>query len=173
MLVTGTGAVALFSVLFAKAVGADVVATTSQESKAVRVRALGASDTLNYKTQPNWGELGAELTGGFNRVVNAAGGSALDQSIAALAPGGEIAFMGLFDQVRTSPNLVSLMMKGAAIRGTSVGSALAYNDMVEFIDAHGIKPPIGRTFPLSDTKAAYQAAASGKLFGKVVIKVAA
>lgn len=56
------------------------------------------------------------------------------------------------------------MTKGAAIRGTAVGSALAYKDMVEFINAHGIKPIIARTFAL--------AAASGELFGKVVIDVA-
>lgn len=171
VLVTGTGSVSLFSVLFAKALGAHVVATTSDANKAEQVRALGASDTLNYKTQPNWGELAAGRVGGFNRVVNAAGGASMDQSIAALAPGGSIAFMGLFDHAEAPPNLIALMMKGGAIRGTAVGSARAYRDMVEFIDDRGIKPTIAATFGFADTKAAYQAAASGEPFGKVVINV--
>ena len=64
------------------------------------------------------------------------------------------------------------MAKGATIRGTAVGSALAYKGMVEFIAAHGIKPTIARTFALADAAAAYHAAASGELFGKVVIDVA-
>lgn len=172
VLVTGTGAVALFSLLLAKASGAEVVVTTSDAAKVDRLLALGASDTVNYRTTPAWGEVAAQRTGGFDRVVNAAGGSALDQSLAALAPGGEIAFMGLFDRAETPPDFVVLMMKGASIRGTSVGSALAHRDMVEFIDAHGIKPVIAETFALDDAKAAYRAAASGERFGKVVIDVA-
>ena len=47
VLVTGTGSVALFSLLFARAMGAEVVATTSDAGKAEKVRALGASDTIN------------------------------------------------------------------------------------------------------------------------------
>ena len=172
VLVTGTGAVALFALLFARAAGAEVVATTGTEVKAQRVLALGASDVINYRTEAAWGEIAATRSGAFDRVVNAAGGSSLDQSIAALAPGGEIAFMGLFDQATSAPDFVGLMMRGT-IRGTSVGSALAYRDMVEFINAHGIKPPIARRFALDGAQAAYRTAASGEAFGKIVIDVAA
>ncbi len=104
-------------------------------------------------------------------MVNAAGGDSLDQSIAALAFGGEVAFMGLFTQADTPPNLLFLMMKAASIRGTSVGGSAALADLVA-VDAGGIKPPIDRVFPFEEAKEAYQAAASPELFGKVVIKVA-
>ncbi|WP_327754553.1 NAD(P)-dependent alcohol dehydrogenase (plasmid) [Sphingobium sp. SJ10-10] len=172
VLVTGTGAVSLFALLFAKARGAAVVATTSQEEKGRQVLELGALDTVNYKQIPNWGEIAAERTGGFDRVVNAAGSAAIDQSIAAIAPGGDIALMGLYDHAATPPNFVGLMMKGGSIRGTAVGSAMAFADMAAFIDEHGIKPPIARIFEMAETKAAYQFAASGEPFGKVVIRVA-
>ncbi len=173
VLVTGTGAVSLFALLFARAKGADVVATTSQEDKAAQVRALGASDTVNYRMSANWGEVAAGRTGGFDRVVNSAGSAQIDQSIAAIAPGGEIALMGLYEHAAASPNFVFLMMKGGILRGTAVGSAMAHRDMVAFIDQYGIKPPIDRVFGMTDAKAAYQYAASGKPFGKVVIKVSA
>ncbi len=169
VLVTGAGAVALFALLFAKAAGADVVATTGKDEKVERLRALGASDVVNYRAEPRWGEVAGTRVGGFDRVVNAAGGRSLDQAIAALAPGGEVAFMGLFDQAETPPNLIGLMMKGATIRGTSVGGALAYRDMVEFIDTHGLKPPISQRFAFNDARAAYEAAASGDAFGKVIV----
>ena len=171
VLVTGTGSVALFALLFARAGGAVVVATTGSDDKIERVKAFGASAVVNYRAEPKWGEVAAR-SGPFDRVVNAAGGSSLDQSIAALAPGGEIAFMGLFDQAAEAPDFVGLMMRGGTIRGTSVGSALAYRDMVEFIDAHGLKPPIARRFALEEARDAYRAAASGKAFGKVVVKMA-
>lgn len=42
---------------FAKAAGAFVIATTSSDEKAARLKALGADVVLNYKTTPNWGEI--------------------------------------------------------------------------------------------------------------------
>lgn len=171
VLVVGTGAVSLFATLFAKAVGADIVATTSDDGKAEWARALGASDVINYQTFANWGEIAGERVGGFQRVVNAAGSGSLDQSVAALAPGGEIALMGLFEHAETAPNFIALMMKGALIRGTSVGSAMAFKDLVAFIDAHAIKPPIAATYAFADAKAAFEDAASTKPFGKVVVQV--
>ncbi len=172
VLATGTGAVALFSVLFATAVGAEAVVTTSRDGKSEQSRALGAIDVINYKTHSNWGSMAFERFGGFQRVVNAGGGSELDQAIAALAPGGEIAYMGLYTHASAPPNFIALMIKGATIRGISVGSAMAYRDMVDFIDTHEIKPPIAKTFAMSEAAAAYELAASGEPFGKVVIRVA-
>lgn len=171
VLATGTGAVALFSILFATALGAEAVVTTSRDGKSAQSRALGAIDVINYQEHPNWGYLASERFGGFQRVVNAGGGTELDQAIAALAPGGEVAYMGLYTYASAPPNLIALMMKGGTIRGTSVGSSMAHREMVDFIDAHGIKPPIAKVFAMSDVAAAYTFAASGEPFGKVVIRI--
>ncbi len=171
VLVLGTGGVSLFALLLAQAVGARVIGTSSQPDKLDRLRALGAIDAVNYRETPNWGEVVFARTGGVQRVVNSAGGSAMDQAIAAVGYGGEIAFMGLFDRATTSPPLLFLMMKGASIRGTAVGSAAAYRDLLHAIDAHGIKPPIDRVFSFAEAKEAYQAAVSPELFGKIVIKL--
>lgn len=172
VLVLGTGGVSLFALLLARAVGAEVIGTSSQSDKLDRVRALGAVDAVNYRDTPNWGEVVFERTGGVKRVVNSAGGSAMDQSIAAVGYGGEIAFMGLFDQAATPPPFLYLMMKGASVRGTAVGSAAAYADLIQAIDASGLKPPIDRVFPFEQAKEAFQAAVSPELFGKIVIKIA-
>ena len=172
VLVLGTGNVSLFATLFAKAHGALVVATTSDDAKMERMEALGASDVINYGQVENWGEIAAQRFGGFDHVINAAGSAALDQALAAAAPGGEIALMGLYAFAAEPPNLIPLMAKGLSIRGTTVGSASALRDMLEFIDAQGIKPIIARRFALADLHAAYQAAGAGAAFGKVVVNVA-
>ncbi len=172
VLVLGTGGVSLFALLFARAAGAEVIGTSSQDEKITKLRNLGASDAVNYKTTPSWGEVVFERTGGVNRVVNSAGGKSMDQSIAALANGGEVAFMGLFTQADAPPNFMALMMKSGSIRGTSVGGAAAYDDLIKAVDTTGIKPPIDRVFGFDDAKDAYRAAVSPKLFGKVVIEVA-
>ncbi|WP_419828016.1 zinc-binding dehydrogenase [Sphingomonas sp.] len=98
MLVTGTGSVALFALPERRT--SRSLPPPAMPAGAERVRALGASDTINYRAQADRGKIGAQRTGGFDRVMNAAGGSALDQSIMALAPGGEIAFMGLLTTPR-------------------------------------------------------------------------
>jgi NADPH:quinone reductase-like Zn-dependent oxidoreductase len=170
-LITGTGNVALFALLFAKAADAHVVVTSSSANKANRARRLGASNIVNYRNDAAWGESASTRAGPFDRVVNAAGTGALDQSIAALAPGGEITLIGLFDAARSVPDFLGLMTKGGTIRGTSVGSALAFADMAAFIDYYHLRPPIAKTFPMSEAKAAYELAGSGKAFGKVVIEV--
>ena len=172
VLVLGTGNVSLFATSFARAYGAQVVATTSDDAKVDRMKALGAAEIINYKQVENWGEVAAQRFGGFDHVINAAGSAVLDQALAAAAPGGEIAFMGLYAFAEKPPNLIPLMAKGLSLRGTTVGSALAFGDMLDFIDAHGIKPVIARRFALADLKAAYQAADAGASLGKIVVNVA-
>ena len=172
VLVTGTGGVALFAILLARAHGAEVVVTTGDDGKVDRIRATGASGVVNYRTEPNWGQVAAERFGGFDHIVNAAGTGALDQAIAAAAPGGEIALMGLYDHAERPPNLIPLMAKGLSIRGTAVGSAAALRDLLAFVDAHRIEPPIAQRFAFPEAKDAYRAADSGTAFGKIVISVA-
>ena len=115
------GGVSLFALLLGKALGAEVIVTTSREAKAARLREMGADD-VNYRETPNWGEEVFASTGGVDEAVNAAGGDAMEQSIMVVGPGGEIAVMGLFSAADAAPPLPVLMSKGASIRGTSVGS---------------------------------------------------
>ena len=112
-----------------------------------------------------------EKTGGVDKVINAVGGSATDQSVAAVGYGGEIASMGMFDLGGKPLDYISLMMKGASIRGTAVGSHSAHRDLVKFIEQHDIKPPIDKIFSFANAKQAYEAATSRDLFGKVVIEI--
>lgn len=167
----GTGGVSLFSLLFAKAVGAEVIGTSSQQEKLDKLKELGITNSVNYREEEKWGEVIFESYGGASKVINTVGGSAIDQSIAAVGFGGEIAFMGLFDYAEKAPNFVNLMMKGASIRGTAVGSTAAHLDLVDFINKHDFKPPIHNVFSFEKAVEAYKAATSNYLFGKIVIEI--
>ncbi len=172
VLTLGTGGVSIFALQLANAMGATVVATTSQQEKVDRLLELGASRVINYRTDENWGEIVLGETGGADKVVNAAGGDAMTQSIMAVAAGGEIAVMGLFSAGDVAPPLPILMAKGASIRGTSVGGSAALKALVDFIDAHDVKPIVQHTFNFDDVKTAYEAQAGAGVFGKIVIEVA-
>jgi NADPH:quinone reductase-like Zn-dependent oxidoreductase len=155
--------------LFARAAGAQVIATSSQDTKLKRWMDLGASDGINYRDTPDWGKAVFERTGGVNKVVDAVGTGTLSQSLAALAYGGEVALLGLMSFDDRPLDFMALMSKSAAVRGVAVGSAEMYDTMVQAIDTHQIKPPIDRRFRFEDAKAAYQAQSSSDLFGKIVI----
>ena len=172
VLVLGTGGVSMFALLLARARGATVIATTSRDEKTGRLEQLGADQVVNYVTTANWGEKVFARTGGVDHVVNAAGGGAMDQSLAAVGYGGEVAIMGLFSSGATAPVWPVLMAKGATVRGTAVGSAADYAALAADIDATGLRPPIHRHFAFSEAKAAYEAQLSPDLVGKLVIDVA-
>lgn len=171
VLVLGTGGVSLLALQIAKASGARVVATSSSDAKLERVRAVGADHTINYRTTPNWGAEAARLTdGGVDHVIEVGGVGTLAQSIAAVGFNGEIALIGVLTREGdTNPH--GLMMKGASIRGIFVGSKAMALRLNAFIDAHGIKPVIGRTFAMEQGVDAYRYAQSPDLFGKAVIEL--
>ncbi|AGY57679.1 zinc-dependent alcohol dehydrogenase family protein [Gloeobacter kilaueensis] len=172
VLVLGSGGVSLFAMLFARAIGAEVIATSSQDAKLDRWRALGASDGINYRSTPDWGKAVLERTGGVDKVVDVVGTGTLNQSLTALRYRGEVVLIGLYQFDQGPLEFATLMRKNATVRGTSVGSAEMYEAMVQAIDQYKIQPPIDRRFRFEDAKQAYLAQSSPDLFGKIVIDVA-
>ena len=168
VLTLGTGGVSLFAVLLARALGAEVFATTSRDDKRPALEALGVAGVVNYAETPEWGKAMLELTGGVDKVVNAAGLGSVNQSLAALKPGGEVAVMGLFTQ-GDALDPMQIMAKAVSVRGVAVGSAADQHDLFAFVDAHAIKPPVGARFALDDARRAFEALGSAEVFGKIVI----
>jgi NADPH:quinone reductase-like Zn-dependent oxidoreductase len=169
VLLIGAGGVSLLALQIAKAAGARVIATSSSEAKLERLRELGADATVNYRTETNWGAKSAELAGGgVNHVVEVGGLGTLSQSLQAVGFGGEVALIGVLS-MQGDTNPMSLMVKGASLRGIFVGSAAMARDLNAFIDRHRVKPVIDRVFKFEDAKAAYAYQSSADLFGKVVI----
>lgn len=169
VLVLGTGGVSLLALQIAKAAGARVIATSSSDEKLARVAALGADHTINYRDVPEWGSAAAALAGGgIDHVVEVGGAGTLAQSIAAVGFNGEIALIGVLTREgNTNPH--GLMFKGGSIRGIFVGSRGMASQLNGFVDTHGIKPVIDRTFGMEAALDAYRYQSSSALFGKVVI----
>lgn len=165
----GTGGVSLLAIQLAKAAGARVVSISSSDGKLARARALGADDTLNRATHADWGSRIAELTrAGVSHVVEVGGLGTLAQSMQAVGFGGEVSLIGVLSR-EGDANPMALMVKGASVRGIFVGSAAMARALNHFVDQHGIKPVVDRTFAFDDALAAYAYQSSGELYGKVVI----
>src|SRR5580692_3445911 len=54
VLTQGSGGVSVFAPRFARVFGARVIVTTATAEKAERLKALGASDVINYTETPDW-----------------------------------------------------------------------------------------------------------------------
>lgn len=172
VLVMGTGGVSIFALQIARAKGCRVIATTSDDAKADRLRALGASDVINYRDHPEWSAQVLELTDGrgVDRVVEVGGAGTLSQSMAALAPEGEIALIGLLADPMSAISPLLLMRTMGVVRGISVGSRADLAALVACAARH-FKPVIDRVFAFDEAPAAVAHLAARQHFGKVVIRV--
>jgi NADPH:quinone reductase-like Zn-dependent oxidoreductase len=173
VLTIGTGGVSLFAVQLAKASGAHVIATTSSAETEEVLRDLGADDVINYRSEPNWGAVAKEITGGIgvDRVVEVGGPGTLPQSMAAIAVSAEIALLGFLDLSRSDIDFGELFRSGAHLRQVRVGDRSGLRSVVGAISEAGIEPVIDSVHGFDEPAAAFRRLESGSPTGKVVIEV--
>jgi NADPH:quinone reductase-like Zn-dependent oxidoreductase len=168
----GSGGVSLFALQFAKLAGARVIATSSRDEKLAKLRALGASDGINYATMPDWDKAIRELTGGAgaDHVVEVGGASTLPRSMKAVRMGGTISLIGNVAG-GGEVNPVPLLMKNVRLQGIFVGSREMFEAMNAAIATHQIRPVIDRVFPFDQANEAMRYMETGVHFGKVCIQI--
>jgi NADPH:quinone reductase-like Zn-dependent oxidoreductase len=170
VLVLGTGGVSIFALQFAHMAGARVIATSSSGAKLEKLREMGASAVINYKTNPEWDKPVRDLTGGVgvDHVVEVGGAGTLPLSIKSVRRGGHIALIGVLTgggEIDPRP----ILIKSIRIQGLYVGSREMFEAMNRAIALYGFKPVIGRVFPANDIVEAMHYMASGAHFGKVCV----
>ena len=174
VLIQGTGGESLFALQVAKMHGARVLATTSSDAKASRLRDLGAEACVNYKDVPEWGDKIREAAGGsgVDHVVEVGGAGTLGQSFRAVRMGGRIHLIGVLAAGNASQvNPVPVLMKNLRMQGIFVGSRAMFESMNRAIRVHGMRPIVDRVFGFAELPAALAHLESGKHFGKVCVKV--
>lgn len=174
VLTLGTGGVSIFAVQFAKYLGARVIGTSSSDEKLVRVRELGADETINYRTTEDWDKAVLELTEGrgVDHVIEVGGTGTLTKSVKAVRIGGHIALIGALDMAGEF-NPIPIFMKGIRVQGIFVGSREMFTDMNSFIETSALRPVIDRTFAFGEAREALKYMESGSHFGKIVIEYSA
>jgi NADPH:quinone reductase-like Zn-dependent oxidoreductase len=172
VLVLGTGGVSIFALQFAKISGARVIATSSSDEKLERVKQLGASDGINYKSTPDWDKRILEITGrrGVDHVVEVGGAGTLPKSLRAVRMGGHISLIGVLTGAGEA-NPLPAVMKNIRIQGIYVGSREMFEAMNSAITLNQLHPVIDRVFSFEESKEAFRYMESGAHFGKVVIRL--
>jgi NADPH:quinone reductase-like Zn-dependent oxidoreductase len=171
VLLLGTGGVSIFGLQFAKLAGARAIITSSSDEKLERAKTMGADEGINYRRNPEWQDKVRELTHGrgVDHVLEVAGSDG--KSLAAVRNGGHLAIIGSRAGHAGELDRRQILGKGVRITGINVGSRAMFEAMNRAIAANGLRPVIDKTFPFSDSLAAYRDFTTGQHFGKVVISM--
>ena len=172
VLTLGTGGVSVFAVQFAKRFGARVIATSGSDDKLDRIKQIGADETINYRTTPDWDKAVLELTDGIgvDHVIEVGGAGTLQRSVKAVRVGGHIALIGALDATDEF-NPIPIFMKAIRVQGIFIGSRRMFEEMNAEIAASGVKPVIDRTFEFDQAREALEYMESGSHFGKIVVRI--
>lgn len=173
VLTLGTGGVSIWALQLAKALGCRVIITSSRDDKLARARALGADETINYRTTPDWEAAVQKLTGGegADLTVENGGPGTLDRSMKATRAGGIVALLGALTGRQGPVTTGLILMKRLNIHGIMVDSRAAFEAMNRFIEQHQIKPVIDRRFTFEQLPDALRCMEAGEHFGKIVVTV--
>jgi NADPH:quinone reductase-like Zn-dependent oxidoreductase len=165
------GGVGTFTVMVAKALGAEVTAT-SRPDKLDLVRSLGADQVIDYT--------GEDFTRGDRRydvIVDVGGNRSLSACRRALAPGGTLVLAGA-GHGATGPigRFIAATFRSAVLRQRVVAyiSSESTPDLLalkKLVEERKVTPVVDRTFPLEETPVAIRYLESGDAAGKVVIPV--
>lgn len=173
VLCLGTGGVSIFALQIAKAAGAKVILTSGSDEKRERAQSLGADETINYRTTPDWDKEVYRLTGkrGVDAVIEVGGPGTLEKSMNSVAAGGFISLIGVltgFAPPETS--LFPLVKKNVDLQGIYVGSREMFERMISFFEQHQIRPVIDGLFSFKAAHEAYSRLEGARHFGKIVIE---
>jgi len=70
---------------------------------------------------------------------------------------------------KTELDLRPLLMQDVRVQGVFVGSRDTFLNFLRLVEQHTLRPDVDRIFPVSDVRAAFEYAASGRQFGKITI----
>jgi len=169
VLISGVGGgVALFGLQFAAAAGAAAWVTSSSEEKLARAGRLGARGGFLY-TRAGWAAEAAAAPGGFDVILDSAGGAGFGDLIDLAAPGGRIVFFGATRGNVPELALRKIFWRQLSLLGTTMGSPADWQAMLGFVARHGVRPVVESVLPFARAAAAFELMERGGQFGKIVM----
>jgi NADPH:quinone reductase-like Zn-dependent oxidoreductase len=165
------GGVATAALALAKALGAQVIVTSSSDAKLEHAQALGADVGLNHDTDDVVAAVRDVTGGGAHVVVESVGEATWKRTLDAVRAEGRIVVCG----ATTGPNppaaLHRVWWKQLSILGSSMGSPEDFQAVWDLIDAGNARPVVDKVFPLAEARAAHERLEAGEQLGKIVLAI--
>jgi putative PIG3 family NAD(P)H quinone oxidoreductase len=176
----GSSGIGTTAIQLGKHAGATVAVTAGSQEKLDACRELGADILINYQ-EDDFAERLLELTDGHGAdvILDIIGAGYLARNIAALAPDGRIANIGLQQGRRAELDFSALMAKRGTVMSTSlrarpadqkasIVTAVAAN-IWPLVDAGVIRPVIYREVPITRADEAHRIMTTSAHIGKIVL----
>jgi putative PIG3 family NAD(P)H quinone oxidoreductase len=177
----GSSGIGTTAIQLGKLAGAVVAVTAGSQEKLDACRRLGADITINYRDD-DFAEALMEATGGHGAdvILDIIGAGYLAKNIAALAPDGRIANIGLQQGRRAELDFGALMAKRGTIMSTSlrarpveqkaaIVAAVAAN-VWPLVDAGKVRPVIHCELPMAQAAEAHRIMTASSHTGKIVLR---
>ncbi|WP_226577644.1 zinc-binding dehydrogenase [Halobacillus litoralis] len=149
--------------------GAEVIAIVGDLSIEEKMKELGATHVLSYRSE-NLAEQILEANGGpVDSVLDVVGDALFSTSLQVLKKGGKFCTSGSAGGQKTELDFRTLYLKHITMYGSVLGTREEFGNMMKAISQGKIKPVIDRTFPLVEAKEAQQYFKQAGKLGKIVL----
>jgi NADPH:quinone reductase-like Zn-dependent oxidoreductase len=167
------GGVALAALQIAKRIGAEVWVTSASPEKLERARALGADHLLDHAAD-DVPRIVRERTGkrGMDVVIDSVGEATWARSLLALGRRGRLVTCGGTSGPLVQTDVRRMFWNQWTLIGSTMGSDAEFAAICGLLEGGALVPPVDSVWPLAEGRAAYERLASGRQFGKVVVRVA-
>ena len=171
VLVQGLGGVSIFAIQIAKLFNAKVIATTSNEERMLKAKAIGADYVINYNEDKEWWKKVQEFTykKGVDIVVEVGGSKTLEQSIKCSKIGAVIGIIGVLSGGIAKLPIGRVIYKASRLIGITCGNKEELISMIDKFNTSNVRPIIDSTFKFSDLPNALNYMAKGIHLGKIAI----
>jgi putative PIG3 family NAD(P)H quinone oxidoreductase len=176
----GTGGMGSHAVLWAKALGARVIATSGGARKVAASRDLGADLVVDHREE-DFVERALAFTDGVgvDVVLDVVGPAYLHRNLEVLAPNGHLAIIAAGSGPDATLPIGQLMRKRASVSGTTLRArpagekaaivAAVRRDVWPFVEDGRVRPVVDTVLPLADAAEAHRRLASGDVVGKLLL----
>ncbi len=171
IMVTGAnGGVGTFNVQIAsKVFGAKVIAIVGDLALADRLKSLGATRVLSYKSDKLAEEIITVNGGPIDGVLDVVGDALFSVSLEVLKKGGKFCTSGSAGGQQTTLDFRTLYLKHIALYGSVLGTRDEFQKLLDAVREGKIKPVIDRTYPLEEAGSAQTYFKQNGKMGKIVL----
>jgi NADPH:quinone reductase-like Zn-dependent oxidoreductase len=172
VLVWGIGSgVATAALAIAKALGANVIATSSSDAKLERARELGADATLNHDRDDVVKSVRELTAGGAHVVVEHVGEATWARTLQAARTEGRIVVCGATSGPNPPAALHRIWWRELQVFGSTMGTEADFLGAYELVKSGRARPVVDSVFPLAEAAAAHERVERGEQLGKVVLAI--
>ena len=171
-----SGGVGTACVMLAKLAGAKVIACAGSDDKAARLKAIGADEVINYRTQNMHeavhalvGKPRIDGSGGVQMAVNYTGGNSWQETIRCLQVGGRLLTCGATAGYDEKIDVRYVWTFELDLMGSNGWRRSDIEALLELARSGRMTPVIDKVMPLEQTREAERLLEDREVFGKVVI----